>query len=235
MLRSFCIIFFIFSFLTFSQNNDSIPKTYNRTFKENIPDKYTNKNFVYVEPIEKELSFFEKFKQWLAEFFKNLFGLDEGEEAFSFTGKFLNFLAIIIVLIVVYIILKALINKEGFGLFSKGNNKLMETSSFEENINEINFEKVINQAKSNGEQRQVIRLYYLWLLKTFSDKNLIKWDKDKTNADYLYEIQNERIKEDFAYLSYLYNYTWYGHVEISGLDFEKMNESFEKTLKSLGS
>ena len=67
-----------------------------------------------------------------------------------------------------------------------------------------------------------------------SDKNLIEWDVEKTNSDYLYEIKNQAQKDDFSYLSYLYNYIWYGEFELDEATFVKAKNAFEKTIKSLG-
>lgn len=234
-MHRYLYVFFLLNF-GISQSQDSIPKIYERSFKENTVKKYTNKDFNYQEILEneREPTLLERIKKWLVDFFKNLFGLNDDDEAFNLTSQFLNYLAIIIIIIVVYFIAKALLNKEGNWLFSSKNKNMSSAIHLEENINVINFAKDIEKAKSLGQNRQVIRLYYLWLLKTFSDKEYIKWDKDKTNADYLLEINNEKIKAEFAYLSYLYNYTWYGVFEMTADDFLSMNESFEKTLKSIG-
>ncbi|MNE27941.1 hypothetical protein D3C80_1213650 [compost metagenome] len=67
-----------------------------------------------------------------------------------------------------------------------------------------------------------------------SEKHLIVWDVEKTNTDYLYELQNQSQKEDFAYLSYLYNYIWYGEFELDEATFEKAKYAFETTIKSIG-
>lgn len=224
-------LFLFFMFLSFSFGKDTLK--FERKFKENTYEKYTNKDFNYQEKaIADELTFWEKVKQWLAEFFQRLFGGNE-ESAFNFTGNFLNFMAIVIILIVVYIIVKALINKEGGWLFSSKGKSLVNEGLFVEDIHDIDFKKEIEKAKKEGNHRSVIRFYYLLLLKTLADKNLIKWDKDKTNADYLYELKDNQIKSEFDYLSYLYNYTWYGVIEIAPTDFDKMNQSFESALKTL--
>jgi hypothetical protein len=66
-----------------------------------------------------------------------------------------------------------------------------------------------------------------------SEKGIIKWDIEKTNSDYLYEITNETRRDEFAYLSYLYNYIWYGEFELDEATFEKAKTAFEKTIRSI--
>ena len=78
-----------------------------------------------------------------------------------------------------------------------------------------------------------IRYYYLWTLKKLSERNIIEWHVDKTNTDYLYEIQSKELKDNFQYLSYLYNYIWYGEFEMNDITFNQAQKAFEKTLQSL--
>jgi hypothetical protein len=66
-----------------------------------------------------------------------------------------------------------------------------------------------------------------------SEKQIIEWDVEKTNSDYIYEIKSAELKARFEYLSYLYNYMWYGEFAVSIEDFEKAKKAFETTLKSI--
>ena len=44
---------------------------------------------------------------------------------------------------------------------------------------------------------------------------------------------NETRRDEFAYLSYLYNYIWYGEFELDEATFEKAKTAFEKTIRSI--
>ena len=131
---------------------------------------------------------------------------------------------------VIYLIVRLIINKEGQWVFSKNKKKIMVSEMVEENIHTIDFKEIIHQAKANKEYRLTIRYYYLWLLKSLSDKEIIEWDIEKTNSDYLYEIQSPTLKENFKYLSYIYDYSWYGEFEINETDFSKAEKAFEKAI-----
>ncbi len=74
------------------------------------------------------------------------------------------------------------------------------------------------------------RYYYLWLLKTLSDRNIIEWDIEKTNGDYLNEISNLELKNEFQFLSYVYEYSWYGEFNLNETDFEKTEIAFLKLI-----
>ena len=66
-----------------------------------------------------------------------------------------------------------------------------------------------------------------------SEKQLIEWDVEKTNSDYLYEIKSAELKANFEYLSYLYNYIWYGEFNLSAAEFEKAKKAFDTTIQSI--
>ena len=66
-----------------------------------------------------------------------------------------------------------------------------------------------------------------------SEKNIIDWNLEKTNSDYFYEIKSESLRNDFSYVSYLYNYIWYGEFEITVDSFESIKKTFETTLQSI--
>ena len=125
-------------------------------------------------------------------------------------------------------------NKEGQWVFGKNSDKkLIRYDDLEKNLRLVDFEKLIKETLNAGENRLCIRYYYLWLLKKMSEREIIIWDLEKTNSDYLNEIKNEQLKADFAYLSYLYNYIWYGEFELDFNTFDKAKTAFEKTIQSI--
>ena len=69
-------------------------------------------------------------------------------------------------------------------------------------------------------------LYYLWLLKDLKESELIVWLPEKTNADYLSELKQEALRKQFSYLSYLYNYIWYGEFSITDEDYLSAKKAF---------
>ena len=81
--------------------------------------------------------------------------------------------------------------------------------------------------------RLAIRYYYLWLLKTLSQEDLIAYDVEKTNSDYYREIKNKHTKKEFSYASYLYNHIWYGEFDIDETQFEKAKKAFTQLLRTL--
>jgi len=78
-----------------------------------------------------------------------------------------------------------------------------------------------------------IRYYYLLTLKTLNLKKYIKFENEKTNAQYLNEISKKPFKNDFAYLQYLYNYIWYGKFSINTNQYNKAKNYFVTLLKRI--
>ena len=170
----------------------------------------------------------------MADFFKRLFNLSSDTVSGKVVDIVLKTLAVLLIIFVIYLIVKAILNGEGQWIFGKSSDKkVIHYEDIEKNIHLVDFEKLIKETLKSGEQRLSIRYYYLWILKKMSDKNMIEWDIEKTNSDYLYELKEQTFKSDFEYVSYLYNYIWYGEFEMTEDSFLQAKNAFEKTLQSL--
>lgn len=204
-----------------------------RSFDTNFKSKYNNEDFIY-EFKPKELNTWDRFKQWLANIIKDIFNTSDTETSLKAVEYFFKTIAVLLIIFAVYLIVKALLNKEGSWIFGKSSNKkIVDYTDIEKNIHEVDFEKLIQKTLQSGDKRLTIRYYYLWVLKSMTSKGLIEWDIEKTNSDYLYEIKNPTIKENFEYASYLYNYIWYGEFALDDFTFEKMKTVFENNLKAV--
>ncbi|WP_269222105.1 DUF4129 domain-containing protein [Flavobacterium sp. IMCC34518] len=204
-----------------------------KPFAKNFKTKYTSTPFIYEFKTPKKNAW-DRFKEWLANFFSKLFEFKNNKAASDFVNVLLKIIAISIVVAVIYMIVKAIMNKEGQWVFGKNSDKkIINYDEIEKNIHLVDFEKLINQSLQSDEKRLTIRYYYLWLLKKMSEKQIIIWDIEKTNSDYLYEIKNPVQKEDFAYASYLYNNIWYGEFELNDAIFAKTRKTFEKSIQTI--
>ena len=202
-----------------------------KTFEKNFKKKYTDSDFVY-EYKTPEKNMWDRFKEWLASIFRELFSFENTENSIKFVAILLRIIAVIVIIIVIYIIAKTLINKEGQWIFGKNSQKkTIYYTDIEKNIHLLDFEKLIKESINSGEKRIAIRYYYLWLLKVMAQNHYIEWDIEKTNSDYLYELQKPAHREEFTYLSYLYNYIWYGEFEINETSFSKAENRFKNALK----
>lgn len=203
-----------------------------KTFSKDFKKKYTDPDFVY-EQKTPEKGLWQRFLEWLARLFERWFHFESAESSFNFVSFFVKTIAVLIIVFVIYLIVKAIIDKEGQWIFGKNANKRnLYYSDIEKNIHLLDFDKLIKESIQSGEKRVAIRYYYLWLLKVMAQNHYIEWDIEKTNSDYLYELQRPAHKEEFTYLSYLYNYIWYGEFEIDETSFSKAQNRFKNAIKT---
>lgn len=210
-------------------DNDTVaPKKFNQNFKS----KYKDSPFIY-EYKTPAKTWWDRFMDWLGDLVASLFRFSTNGVAGSLLGIVFKIVMFGIIIFVIYLITKAILNKEGQWVFGKNSKKIINHQEVEKNLHTTDFEKLIKNCLTSGENRLSIRYYYLWLLKKMSDKELIIWDIEKTNSDYLYELKNQSDKEQFEYLSYLYNYIWYGEFDIDEESFERAKIAFEKAIKTV--
>src|SRR5690554_2234110 len=93
-------------------------------------------------------------------------------------------------------------------------------------FDEIDFATLTHQAKQENDLRKAVRYYYLWLLKNWSQSEIIHYEPNKTTKNYLTELQQSADKTAFQYVSYIYDNVWYGYHEISENDFVKIEQQF---------
>ncbi|WP_288954521.1 hypothetical protein [uncultured Polaribacter sp.] len=192
-----------------------------RAFTTPLKEKYNGKDFQYTENPEEEKEesspTHNAFLEGLLFFISNVFPFLLG-------------------IVIIFIILKTFLGSEiGFWNFKKTKNKVAEKLVYqEEDIHETDIDGLLQKAIQNKAYRLAIRYYYLSVLKTLSQQKLIDYHKDKTNSEYLFEIEQKETRTQFSYLSYVYSYVWYGEFPIDEVNFklaEQKYQSFKNSLK----
>ena len=103
---------------------------------------------------------------------------------------------------------------EANAIFPPGTGKKRTHEIGEEEL-EVDFEEEIQKAIQSKQWRKGIRLIYLYALKHLADRGQIDVKKGKTNSDYLYGLSSGELRQNFSQLSFLFDYTWYGHFDAS--------------------
>lgn len=200
---------------------------------ENLNDIYTGEDYIYERSVESS-GWWTRFKQWLSDFFRDLFSIKNKGQASDITDIAIKIAGVITLLLVIYFIFKAVMNNEGSWVFGKSSDKnIIPVTDVENNIHATNFKSLIKAAEKEKDYRLAIRYYYLWLLKSLTQSEIIQYDVEKTNSDYHNEISSESIKNEFAYTSYLYNYIWYGEFDVNEEQFTKAKKAFVNFLNSI--
>ena len=102
-----------------------------------------------------------------------------------------------------------------------------------DNIFEINYQTEIDKAVANKNYRLAVRLLFLRVLKNLADKNIIHYKQDRTNFDYLLQLNSTKYYNDFFRLTRFYEYSWYGQFEIEPEKFPGIKNDFENFDRNL--
>src|SRR5690606_25633689 len=130
-----------------------------KTFEENFKDNYQDSDYIYEQAI-KESNWWDRFKQCLADFFKNLFNLSSDTISGKVVDILIKSLAVLLIIFVIYLIVKSIMNGEGQWIFGKSSDKkVIHYEDIERNIHLVDFEKLIKETLKSGEQRLSIRYY----------------------------------------------------------------------------
>jgi hypothetical protein len=143
---------------------------------------------------------------------------------------------LILVTIVVLVILK--VTNSGVSTIFSGKTRKSENinATLEDvDIHSINYEQQILAAISNKDFRLAVRLWFLRTLKSFSDKELVHWQIDKTNSDYYYELSGTNYQKDFGDVSKVYDYIWYGEFPVDESSYKSAEEKFSVLNKKVSS
>lgn len=203
-----------------------------RYFDGYLAERYASDDALnYERNINK--SFFQRLKEMISAWIRKLFGIPDVSSINNLSDKILNIVLVVIFLVALYIVVRLFMNHRGRWFFEKKNETVAVTlSNVEEHIHEANFEALLSEAEQQGDTRQSVRLLYLWVLRSYTDNNIIRWNPDKTNIDYFSEIKDKILQEQFRYLSYLYNYIWYGGFSINDSEYRKAREIFLRHIKT---
>ena len=208
------------------QDSSDLDVTY---FKDNFKDDYSGDDFNYsindtggINLIQRIL---RSFFTWLGD----LFGFDIDFLDYQTMEYIVYGLLGVIVL---YLLLKFLLQNPVSSVFKTEDRAIDGFSYVEENIEQVDFDKLIKQALKDNNYRLATRYMYLKSLKVLANKKTIEWHYDKTNTDYLNEIKDSKLKALFKRISYIYDYVLYGEFPIDEESFNRNKNDFNQLIKT---
>ena len=203
-------------------HNTVYPKTFDKSFQS----KYKPPDFDYTTTKPKE-SFLKKLFRKIGQWLDSVLGTSISATN-SFTEVILKLLGILLIAFLAYLLIRYLVGKDGNFFFTKRNKKLnIDDANLHENIHEINFPTTISQFESQKDFRNAVRYRFLFTLKKLNDKQLIEWNPEKTNKDYVKELSKTAHNKDFGRLSTIFDYVWYGEFDINESDYQYFRSTFE--------
>ena len=202
-----------------------VPKKNIETYKNNPDFDYemhkSSGNF-----ITKALSWLKrKLMYVLVKIFKWIFGA-------KFSGKYLQIfikvLPYLAALAFTYIIFRFLL---GIDLIRLGKNKKMmvhqvDLSDDAQIIQNEDLDSLIKKALANNDYRLAVRYNYLKVLKSLMDNSLIEWHPEKTNRDYVRELNTSDLGLKFRNLTFVYDYIWYGNFAPNQSEYTDIQSDF---------
>ncbi|HEY9362149.1 MAG TPA: hypothetical protein VIQ00_02725 [Chitinophagaceae bacterium] len=120
--------------------------------------------------------------------------------------------------------------ESNIGIFSKPSKKIASSGMdpITESIFDIDYSTEINNAIHSFNYRLATRLLFLRLLKNMSENNVIQYKQQRTNFDYLVQLQQTNYYNEFFRLTRNYEYAWYGKFDVSKEAFNAIRNDFEK-------
>lgn len=196
-----------------------------RSFNEvRLEELRSNSSFKYDLPTPEAQGAFERFIIRVQNWFMRLFGSGTASSIFDIAWRLLLVAAFIFFIIKLFGI-------EVSTVFKPNKTKPLNYKVSEEQLHGIDFEQEIAKAIKQNQWRFAVRLIYLHALKILADSELLMVKKGKTNREYLYELAGKPVEEDFKRLSFIFDYTWYGHFEANDRVLSEAKEHFDNIHK----
>ncbi|TKK66683.1 DUF4129 domain-containing protein [Ilyomonas limi] len=187
-------------------------------------------DFWYVKSIEKfksspEVVKFDKAqKDSLSKNNKATIEAFQFSEVPSWIGTFMW--GIIIAIFLFAVIYFLLVNK--INIFSRNSNNNASSAVDSEVVDlfKIPYQELLQKAYSEKNYRLAVRILYLQTLKLLSEKNIITFQADYTNMDYLQQLSHTMFYKDFFAITRHYEYAWYGGFTVSEPAFYTIQNDF---------
>ena len=184
----------------------------------------SNSDFNYETKVVSSESFFDRIMDWIFRTLDKLFS-NEG------IAPFIRYT--LIAGLIIFIVLR-LMNVKFQTLFYKNRKQqpLLLTNE-EMEIMESDLDEMIGKEIINNNFRFAVRYLYLKLLKALNDKEYIHLQAHKTNYDFQYEMKDKACAKDFAGLSKVFEFVWYGDFAIGKEIFSKIYGDFNTIFTQL--
>ncbi len=203
-------------------------KTPQRFDDQKIQEFRQQDDFNYTEYEEPD-NWWTRLKTWFNQlwhkFITWLFGVEEITGFWAIILKLLPYLLVIGVLFLLgWLFMK--VNPSDM-LLEKQIPPQAEFTEDEDIIQNQDIQELINLAIKNNNYRLAIRYYYLFVLKKLSDLEFINWESQKTNTDYIKELTDDPLKNQFTVITKLYDFIWYGSFEVNEKSYRQAEKEFQ--------
>jgi hypothetical protein len=143
----------------------------------------------------------------------------------STTGKLIAIL--VIVALLTYMIIRLVSNGK-----LNGRQKIEHSDIFFlENADTIPVESDLDRhlrlSLESFDYKSAVRILYLMVIRQLHEKELIKWQKNKTNRDYINELRSSNYHNGFREITLVYELVWYGDNSLSQSEYMRVEHLFK--------
>jgi hypothetical protein len=133
---------------------------------------------------------------------------------------------------IVFILYRIFLKNSLFA-FNKSKSAEMTEDDFI-SLNELSqYDSLISEAEKKNDFNLATRYLFLKAIKVLSDKDLIRFLPDKTNHEYVKEMERHSLAGEFSSLTRSYEYVWYGKFLIDKNQYEVLKEQFIQFIKKV--
>ena len=184
--------------------------------------RYSGNEFNYDENKRAKFTLFEKISRRINQFFNSLFP----NWSRNTSTAIIYLLVLIGIVALLFVIYKVVFKGNKVWIKEKAESIEGEALYLERNLENIDIAQYINKAIEAQNYELAIRYLHLENLQALAKKGIIAWDYRKTNEDFLQEIEQEDLKQQFKDTTLLFNYIWFGKFEINAEKFEQYKQDF---------
>lgn len=199
--------------------HDTAPRTARPLEADRLADFRDDPAFRYDRDPAEAAGWWGRFLEWLGEL---LFG--EAGEALG--SRYVDWVFYGLALFgILYAVLRLLRMDRG-GLFSRRQTPRLVFDLAEDDPRTLDLDALIDEAVARQDFRAAVRLLYLKALRALAEAGRIDWQRDKTNHEYLAELRDAALRRDFAGLTTLFEYVWYGDFPVDAGLFARVRPAF---------
>lgn len=147
---------------------------------------------------------------------------------FLFTSPLVRWIVYILIGSVILFVLYQVAVTNNFFLMKRAKRGAQSSSHAEVNEDIEDLDLAISNAVSAGEYRLATRFHYLKTLDALQRNDRIKMHAKATNNDYLLQMRQAPEFSEFAGLTRIYEYVWYGEFQPSFGQYEKIRHNFQQ-------
>lgn len=202
--------------------------------KNQIKEYQADEDFNYKQTVEEDNAW-TRFKKWLYDVYYSFMRWLIGDNAATgFWGGFVQVLPYILLALFLGALVWIFLRIDSNRLVFEGARAPQAFMGDDEDIiQNQDIQALIDSALASGNYRLAVRYYYLLALQKLSEKDYIDWQVQKTNHEYIFEIDDSYRRSYFRRVTDIYDYIWYGNFEVDESAFAKAQSAFNNLNSTL--